>query len=155
VIAAMGIHTISREIRLPRPIDEIFPFFADASNLGAITPPWLEFRMLTPRPVHMAPGTRIDYRIRLHGLPVRWRTEITAWEPPHRFVDVQLRGPYRVWEHTHEFVADGNGTIVRDRVRYALPLGPVGEWARRLFVARDVERIFEYRQHALARRFGG
>lgn len=151
----MGMHTIEREIVLPRPIDEVFAFFADASNLGAITPPWLEFRMLTPAPVRMAPGTLIDYRIRVHGLPMRWRTEITAWDPPHRFVDVQVRGPYRTWEHTHEFTPEGNGTRVRDHVRYALALGPVGDAVRWMFVARDVERIFDYRQRILAERFGG
>jgi hypothetical protein len=151
----MGIHTFERETRLPRPIGDVFSFFADASNLGTITPPWLEFHILTPPPIRMAPGTIIDYRIRVHGLPMRWRTEITAWEPPHRFVDVQVRGPYRIWEHTHEFIPDGDGTRVRDHVRYALPLGPVGDMVRRMFVARDVERIFDYRQRILASRFCG
>ena len=149
-----NVHTLSRETVLPRPLDEVFSFYADASNLGTITPPWLEFRMLTPAPVPMAPGVRIDYRIRLHGMPMRWKTEIREWNPPHRFVDVQLQGPYRVWEHTHEFVAVAAGTLVRDTVRYALPLGALGELVRRAFVARDIDRIFDYRERVLARRFG-
>ena len=103
----------------------------------------------------MRPGTVIDYRLRLHGVPVRWRTRIEVWDPPRRFVDVQLHGPYALWEHTHTFEPDGDGAVViRDRVRYALPLGPLGRIAHAVFVRRDVERIFDHRRDAVAARLG-
>lgn len=102
----------------------------------------------------MAPGALIEYRLRLHGLPVKWLTRIEEWEPGRHFIDAQLRGPYRLWHHTHEFEAEGNGaTVVRDLVRYALPYGPLGELARRAFVRRDLERIFDFRHEAIVRRF--
>ena len=146
-----GHHTITREQRLEGTPDEVFPFFGDAGNLEAITPPWLGFGVTTPQPIAMAPGTLIEYRLRLHGVPIRWRTRIAVWEPPTRFVDVQLSGPYKLWHHTHEFepTADGRGTLMRDTVRYALPFGPFGELARRLVVERDLERIFDFRQKAV------
>lgn len=146
----MRVHVLERSQRLPRPPEEVFPFFADAFNLEAITPAWLHFRVLTPAPVSMAAGTRLEYRLRLHGLPLRWSTRIEVWEPPLRFVDVQLRGPYRLWHHTHTFEPDGDGTLMRDRVRYALPLGPLGELAHAALVRRDLERIFAFR-HAVVR----
>ena len=135
---------------LPRPQDEVFAFFADAANLERITPPFLAFRILTPTPVAMRPGATIDYRIGLRGLPMTWRSEITSWEPPVRFVDVQRRGPYRLWEHTHTFEARDGGTQVVDSVRYALP-GPafISAIVNRLIVAPDLERIFLYRHEAL------
>ena len=137
-----------------RPADRAaFAFHADAFNLEAITPPWLGFRIVTPGPIEMGAGTLIDYRLRLHRVPVRWRTRIEAWEPPRRFVDAQLKGPYSLWEHTHSFEADGAGSVeIRDRVRYALPLGRLGVLAHSLFVRRDLERIFDYRRAAVARR---
>jgi ligand-binding SRPBCC domain-containing protein len=143
----MRIHQLERTQRLPgRPPAQVFAFFADAFNLEAITPPWLSFRVITPGPIEMRAGALIEYRLRLHGVPVRWLTRIEAWEPGGRFVDVQVRGPYRLWHHTHTFEADGKGgTLVRDVVRYALPLGPVGDLAHRLFVARDLRRIFDHR----------
>ncbi len=134
------------ELWLPRPCIEIFPFFADARNLETITPPWLKFQVLTPSPIAMRPGALIDYRIRIHGIPIGWRTEITTWEPPHRFIDVQLRGPYSLWHHTHTFEACDGGTLCRDNVRYRPHGGALVNW---LFVRRDVERIFEYRQQRL------
>ena len=149
----MKMHTLSRVAVLRRPIGEVFAFYTDAANLELITPPWLGFRILTPVSVRMARGARIDYRIRLHGIPLGWKTEITRWEPPHLFVDVQLRGPYRRWEHTHEFVEVGGGTEVRDRVSYAVWGGWPGEWVRRAFIAPDLERIFDYRERVLAERF--
>jgi len=130
------------ELVLPRNPDEVFSFFADAHNLQAITPPWLKFEVLTPSPISMRAGTLIDYRITVHGLPLRWQTEITEWDPPRRFVDVQLRGPYTLWHHTHTFEETPLGTLCRDRVRY-WPRG--GAIIDRLFVRRDVERIFRYR----------
>jgi ligand-binding SRPBCC domain-containing protein len=135
---------------LPLPPEEVFPFFGDALNLEAITPPWLGFRVVTPGPIEMAAGAGIEYRLRLHGIPIRWRTTIAVWDPPHRFVDVQLGGPYRMWHHTHDFepAADG-GTLMRDTVRYALPFGPLGAAAHRLLVRRDLEAIFDYRREAV------
>ena len=146
-----GYHTLVREQRLPRPPSEVFPFFADAGNLEAITPPWLSFSITTPRPIAMRQGALIEYRLRLHGIPIRWLTVIADWEPGVRFVDTQIRGPYALWHHTHEFERDGEGTLMRDTVRYALPYGPFGRLAHRLFVAGDLERIFDYRAGALRR----
>jgi ligand-binding SRPBCC domain-containing protein len=143
-------NTLIREQLIERPLEEVFAFHADAHNLERITPPWLAFRILTEGPIEMRRGARIDYQIRVHGIPMVWKSEIREWDPPHRFVDVQLRGPYRVWEHTHEFSAVAGGTLVRDAVNYALPLGWVGEMVRRAVVARDVSAIFEHRRTALA-----
>ena len=110
--------TFQTELWLPRPRTEVFHFFAEARNLENITPPWLKFEVLTPAPIEMRPGTLIDYRIRVHGLPISWRTEITEWQPPHHFVDVQLRGPYTLWHHTHTFEERDGGTLCLDHVRY-------------------------------------
>jgi ligand-binding SRPBCC domain-containing protein len=146
-----SLHTLEREQVLPLAPADAFEFFADAFNLEAITPPWLHFALDTPAPIVMRPGTLIRYRLRLHGLPVRWLTRIEAWEPGRRFEDVQLRGPYRVWRHSHTFEPHEGGTLMRDRVRYALPLGPLGEAAHALLVRRDLQRIFDYRATAVAR----
>ncbi len=149
-------YLLEREQRVELPIGAAFGFYGDALNLEAITPPWLGFEVTTPSPVQMRAGTLLDYRLKLHGVPVRWRTQIEVWEPPRRFVDIQLSGPYALWEHTHEFEPAGEGvTLIRDRVRYALPLGPLGEIAHRLFVRRDVERIFDYRRTAVAAQLAG
>ncbi len=143
---SVHVHTLRREQRLPRPIDEVFAFFGDARNLEAITPPLLRFQVLTPDPIAMGPGALIRYRLRVRGMPVGWLTAIREWDPPHRFVDEQLRGPYALWHHTHTFEPDGeDATLMRDEVRYALPFGFAGELARRLFVGRDVEAIFDFR----------
>jgi ligand-binding SRPBCC domain-containing protein len=140
------VHLLERSQRIARPPEEVFAFFSDAHNLEAITPDWLRFRIVTPGRIEMAPGALIEYRLRLHGLPIRGLTRIEEWEPGRRFVDVQVRGPYRLWHHTHEFEPDGDGaTLVRDRVSYALPLGPLGELAQRAVVARDLDRIFDHR----------
>ena len=139
------------ELVLPAPLDEVFPFFAEARNLEKLTPPWLRFEVLTEGPITMAAGTLIDYRIHWRGIPLRWRTEIEVWEPPHRFVDRQIRGPYRLWRHEHLFIERGDGTSIIDRVEYA-PFG--GAIAKRLVVARDVERIFAHRHEVLRRDFG-
>jgi ligand-binding SRPBCC domain-containing protein len=147
-------HVITREQEVPRPPDEVFPFFADARNLEAITPPWLGFRIVAPEPTEMRVGTLIAYRLRLHGVPVSWLTRIEEWVPGRRFVDQQMHGPYKLWHHLHEFepTRDGRGTLMRDTVRYALPLGPLGELAQRAFVRRDLERIFDFRRDEVARR---
>jgi hypothetical protein len=150
----MSVHVLERRQRLPGALEDVFGFFADAFNLQAITPAWLHFRVLTPAPVAMAPGALLEYRLRLHGLPLRWLTRIEVWEPPVRFVDVQVRGPYRLWHHTHSFEPAGDGTIVRDRVRYALPLGPLGELAHAALVRRDLDRIFAFRHAAVRERLG-
>lgn len=136
---------------MPRPREEVFAFFADAGNLQTITPAWLRFEILTPRPIAMRRGALIDYRLRLHGWPVRWQTEITAWEPPHRFVDEQRRGPYRQWIHEHGFMDQDGGTLCWDSVKYSVP---GGELVHRLFVRRDIERIFAFRASKLCDLFG-
>jgi ligand-binding SRPBCC domain-containing protein len=142
----MPTHTLRREQVLHGTPDEVFGYFADAFNLEALTPPLLRFRVITPAPIEMAVGTLIQYRLRLHGVPVGWDTLIQRWEPPHLFVDSQLRGPYRLWHHTHELEPHGEReTLMRDTVRYAVGFGPLGELAHRLLVRRDVEAIFDYR----------
>src|SRR6202000_2076219 len=133
----MRIHVLERQQRVERPLAEVFAFYADAGNLERITPPWLGLEVTPPGPIEMRIGALIEYRLRLHGVPVRWRTRIEEWRPPHRFVDAQLSGPYALWHHTHTFRAVGEGaTILGDRVRYALPFGLAGEAARALFVRR-------------------
>jgi ligand-binding SRPBCC domain-containing protein len=151
--AAGRMHRLVRTQSIPRPREAVFQFFADASNLEGITPPFLRFRILTPAPVEMRAGARIDYALSLFGVPLRWRTRITAWEPGVRFVDEQESGPYAVWRHVHEFEPDGESTLVRDVVDYALPLGPLGSLAHALFVERTLGRIFDFRHEAIGRRF--
>ena len=150
----MHVHTLDREQLVPSAPADTFDFFADAFNLEAITPPWLGFEVATPAPISMSAGTLIEYRLRLHALPLRWLTRIEAWEPGKHFVDRQLRGPYRLWRHTHTFAAHERGTIVRDTVRYALPLGLLGRLARTALVRRDLDRIFDYRRDAIAVHLG-
>ncbi len=140
------------EIWLPLPLSEVFPFFADATNLERMTPEWVSFRILTKGPIRMAEGTLIDYRIGVHGVPMRWRTRIAAWEPPYRFVDEQLKGPYTSWRHEHRFEERDGGTVVIDDVRYASPGGPL---VLRFVVRPDVERIFAHRKAVLQALFGG
>ncbi len=135
---------------LPRPREEVFPFFADARNLERITPPWLHFRIVSPLPMVMAAGTVIDYRLRLHGVPLAWRSRIALWEPPHRFVDEQLSGPYRRWIHEHVFLEEAGGTRCLDRVEYAAPGGRLVD---RLLVRKDLERIFAFRAAVLEELF--
>lgn len=147
----MKVYELRTRVRLPRPRPEIFAFFADAGNLDALTPPWLHFRIDTPLPLDMRAGALLDYRLRVHGLPIRWRSEITAWDPPRRFVDEQIRGPYRLWVHEHTFEEDGpETTLVGDHVRYAVPFGALAN----LLVARDVQAIFRYREEKLREIFG-
>jgi ligand-binding SRPBCC domain-containing protein len=143
------IHVLRREQRLEGSPEEVFPFFADARNLEAITPPLLRFRVLTPEPIEMRVGTCVQYRLRVHGIPIRWDATIQDWSPPHRFVDVQVRGPYALWHHTHEFApitgSHPPGTLMTDTVRYAIGFGPLGELVRRALVRRDLDAIFAFR----------
>lgn len=142
---------LKKSVWVPRPIEEVFDFFGDASNLEQMTPPWLAFKILTPQPIEMRPGTLIDYRISLRGLPMKWRTEITTWNPPFEFVDEQLSGPYRQWHHRHTFVARDGGTDVTDEVTYDVLGGAI---IRHLFVKNDLEKIFAFREATLKARFG-
>ena len=132
--------------KIQKPQDELFSFFSDAHNLAEITPPWLHFRVLTPAPIEMKVGTLIDYRLKLRGIPIRWQSEITAWNPPHAFVDEQRRGPYRRWIHMHTFVPVSDGTLVRDEVEYAVFGGLL---IQKFFVAPDLEKVFAYRSQKL------
>jgi ligand-binding SRPBCC domain-containing protein len=142
----MKLYTLESRIWLPRPREEIFQFFCDPKNLQSLTPPWLHFEILTPGPIRVAAGTLLDYRIKLHGVPLRWQSEIAVWDPPCRFVDQQTRGPYRSWVHEHTFAVENGGTAVGDHVQYAA-LG--GALIQRLFIGPDLAKIFRYRQQIL------
>jgi ligand-binding SRPBCC domain-containing protein len=147
-------YLIEQEQWVRRPLDEVFAFFSDAANLEALTPDWLRFSIITPPPIEMAAGALIDYRLHWHGIPLRWKTKITVWEPPHKFQDFQLKGPYSLWRHTHRFTSVNGGTQIGDEVQYALPFGPVGQIAHAISVRRNVEAIFQYRQQKIQAMFG-
>lgn len=147
----MRIYELDRSQIVHRRREDVFAFFADAENLEMMTPPWLQFRIVSPRPIRMFAGTRIDYVLRLHGFAIDWTSEITAWEPPFRFVDEQRRGPYRLWVHEHRFEDVEDGTRVIDHIRYAVPGGAL---AHRFLVAPDLERVFGFRRDKLAALFG-
>jgi ligand-binding SRPBCC domain-containing protein len=154
-VSRRHIHLIERRQRVELPREEVFEFFSNARNLEALTPPWMSFRVVTEGAIEMRPGALIDYRLKVHGLPMRWRTRIEEWDPPERFVDTQLRGPYAMWEHTHTFEAAGEqAVVIGDHVRYQLPLGPLGEIAHAVMVERDIRRIFDYREIAVTKAFG-
>lgn len=140
---------------LSTPMETLFPFFADAANHNVLTPPWLDFRIVTPMPIEMKPGVLIEYRIGLKGIPMKWLTRIAAWEPPHRFVDEQVKGPYLLWHHTHEFTRERRqgreGTLCVDRVRYKHIGGAIVE---KFLVRRDIDRIFAYRTQKMQELFG-
>lgn len=141
--------------RVPTPVADIFPFFADAYNLEAITPAYLRFEVLTPRPIPMKAKALIDYKLRVRGVPIRWKTEIAAWDPPRMFIDQQLKGPYERWHHTHTFeLTPDGGTLCTDRVEYRPIGGPIAPLANALLVQRDVTNIFKFRTVEIARRFG-
>ena len=149
------VHVLEREQRLPQPPDQAFEFFSDAFNLERITPPLLKFKVTTPPPIEMHEGTLISYRLRIRRVPVKWLTRIEEWKPGERFVDRQLKGPYKLWHHTHTFESDGDGgTVMRDVVRYEMPLGPLGDLARKLLVERDLDEIFDYRYAEIERILG-
>lgn len=141
---------LEAELWLPAAREQIFEFFSDAFQLESLTPPLLQFSVATPPPIHIAAGTRIDYRLRVHGVPLRWQSLIDVWDPPRRFVDVQTRGPYRLWRHEHTFEEADGGVLCRDVVDYA----PWGGWAvDRLLVRRDLRKIFAYRTAMLQKKF--
>jgi ligand-binding SRPBCC domain-containing protein len=148
----MKIFEFDSELWLDRPRREVFPFFADPLNLETITPPWLRFKITTPAPLEMRRGVLIDYRLRLHGFPLKWQSKITVWDPPHRFVDEQVRGPYRLWRHEHRFEEKGGGTLVFDHVEYAVPGGFL---IQKVLVGCEVARIFEFRRGKLREIFSG
>jgi len=147
-------YILEREQLVPRLRREIFAFFADASNLERLTPPTLSFAILTPRPITMRAGATIDYRLKLVGVPFRWRTVIELFEPEERFIDVQASGPYRSWRHLHSFVEVPGGTLIRDHVDYQLPFGLLGELGHALFVRRQLDHIFGYRRRVIEGLFG-
>ena len=146
----MTIYTYERFQKLPARRDKVFAFFQTPENLARITPPAMGFRILTPSPILMRTGTLIDYTVRVLGLRMRWTTMITTYDPPMKFVDEQLKGPYSFWHHTHAFVEENGGTRMVDTVRYALPFGAVGALAHPLVVRRQMRRIFEYRAKVIA-----
>jgi len=147
----MRVHNFESQLWLPQPPEKVFAFFSDAQNLDLITPPWLHFRTLTLDRIAMRPGAMIDHRLRIHGFPLRWRSKITEWRPPTRFVDEQVRGPYRLWIHEHRFEEGDGGTLVHDHVRYAVPLDLL---IHRFFIRRGIERIFAWREKKLRKIFG-
>ena len=146
----MKIREFEKTIIFEEPIDTVFSFFCRAENLQRITPPWVHFRILTPLPIEMQLGTMIDYQLKLHGIPVKWRTEITAWQPPYFFEDTQLRGPYRQWIHKHSFEEHDGGTLMRDRVDYAAPGWFMEPLINRFLIGPNVEQIFSYRQQCFS-----
>src|SRR5512140_3764583 len=149
----MKLYTLTRTQVVPLPRSRVFPFFQAPENLERITPSSLGFQILTPLPLEMQRGTIIDYAIHLLGLPLRWTTVISSYEPPLRFVDEQLRGPYAFWHHTHEFRSIRGGTELTDTVRYAMPFGPLGRLVHTLFVRRQLEAIFDHRGRIIEKLF--
>ncbi|MGE3466638.1 MAG: SRPBCC family protein [Pyrinomonadaceae bacterium] len=151
----MAEHVLTRSLTLDLPIAEVFDFFADAGNLERITPPELNFHIITPQPIRIGQGTLIDYRLSMRGIPMTWRTEISVWEPPFRFVDRQLRGPYSQWIHTHTFTELGpSKTLIEDEVKYRLPLEPFGDIAH-FIVKSELAHIFDHRQKIVAEMLAG
>lgn len=142
----MNVRFLERKITIQQPRQRVFEFFSKAENLDKVTPGWLRFKILTPPPIEMKKGTVIDYKLKLYGVPVNWRTEITEWQPSHRFVDVQLEGPYKLWVHEHIFEELDGGTLMIDRVKYTAPGAFLEPIVHKLFIERDVNRIFDYRE---------
>lgn len=145
-----GGYRLEAQLLLPQPREQLFEFFADAFELETITPPWLQFAVVSRAPIQMAEGTLIDYRLRLHGIRIRWQSRISAWEPPYRFVDEQTRGPYRRWHHEHRFDEVNGGTLCRDVVHYKVTGGAL---VNALFVRSDLRKIFTFRQQKLSELF--
>ncbi len=148
----MKIYTIQRKQWVPHPQEKVFDFFSKAENLERLTPAFLRFQ-ITRAPRLMEIGAQIEYKLRVHGMPIHWLTDIEKWDPPHEFVDTQKKGPYRLWHHTHRFRAEYSGTWIEDTVRYALPFGVLGRLAHALVVQRDVRQIFDFREHVIRELF--
>lgn len=149
MMVRMAEHILKREQTIRLPHEEVFEFFADAGNLERITPPQLGFHIVTPQPFEIGEGTLIDYKLRIRGFTVNWQTEISVWDPPHRFVDRQLKGPYTQWIHTHRFTeVDAGTTLMEDEVRYRLPFAPLGD-AAHFLVRRELDMIFDYRRRVV------
>jgi ligand-binding SRPBCC domain-containing protein len=154
IMTYMHVYTLERETLSPLPLEETFAFFEDPQNLARITPPWLAFRIATADRVQIRRGARITYTISWMRVPLKWETVITGYDPPHSFVDTQVRGPYRLWRHLHTFVNTPEGTRVRDCVDYALPFGWLGRAAHILVVRKQLNDIFDFRQRTLAEILG-
>lgn len=146
-------HILEAEQFIARPVAEVFKFFCDENNLEILTPEFLNFKVLGKSTPTIQEGTLIDYKLSLHGIPLRWRTKIESWNPENSFVDTQLKGPYKLWHHTHTFEAKDGGTMAKDRVRFRLPFGPLGNFVVRVFVRRNVQKIFEYRTQKIGQIF--
>ena len=145
----MKIYELNVSHQVNAPIEEVFDFFSKPENLSKITPAKMGFNVLTPSPIKMQRGALIEYTIRVFGFPLRWRTLITAYEPPKKFVDEQLKGPYSFWHHTHTFEEKDGGTLIRDELKYAIPFGILGRIVHALYVKYDIRSIFKYRQKIL------
>lgn len=148
-------HRLTTELWLPKPVEDVFDFFCDVHNLEQLTPPSLSMEIVGSTPDKVEVGSTMDYRLKIHGVPMRWRSEFIEWNPPHRFADRQVRGPYRQWRHVHSFTQHEGGTLVADRVDYAVPGGPLAPLIHKTFVKRDIRRIFEYRRRKLREIFEG
>jgi len=150
----MSEHILNRELIIDLPRTSVFDFFADAGNLERITPPELGFNITSPQPIDLCEGALIDYKLNIRGLPVKWRTEISLWDPPHKFVDRQLNGPYKQWIHRHTFTELGeNKTLIEDEVRYRLPVELLGDLVHFL-IRKELDYIFDFRQKAVAEILG-
>lgn len=147
-------YTLAFTQQVACPLAEVFKFFSRAENLEALTPPWLNFKILKAEPQPVQQGTLIHYSLRVHGIPLRWTSEIVEWEPPHRFVDLQLRGPYKLWRHEHRFEARDGGTLISDTINLSLPLGFLGQIAYKIKVHADVQEIFAFRREKVRTLFG-
>ena len=149
----MAEHTLKRDLTVELPRAEVFEFFSNAANLQRITPPDLGFKIITPQPIEMREDAIIEYRIKLNGFPMNWKTLISKWDPPFEFIDVQRRGPYKLWRHTHQFSEVEGGTLIVDTVEYALPFGVLGRLTHQIQVAQDLSRIFDYREQRVRELF--
>lgn len=147
----MKIFEFSSQLTVPRPIDEVFEFFSNPANLTILSPPWLKFEMQSEHEAKMLAGIEFDYKLKVRGIPLKWRSRITEWDPPNRFADEQIKGPYNLWVHTHSFEEQDRNTVVRDHIQYSVPGGSI---INSLFVRRDVEKIFKYRGDKLTEIFG-
>ena len=137
---------LERQTVIDQPIDVVFSFFSDASNLEVLTPPWLNFNILTVLPIKMKTGTQINYKLKLHGIPVKWQSDIKKWDPPNKFVDEQTKGPYTKWVHTQEFTETAHGILINDRLEYQVPGGFISNF---LYVRNQLNQIFDYRQNKM------